>query len=340
MTLVRSNRGQGLGSETTLLVLGAEDVRELFDLTTAIRSQRHAFQELGAGRAQLAARLLLDGADGAVSFCYASRVSPADGAVTKFGSMVPANLDAGKPVVSAIVVALDADDGHPAAILEGTSLTELRTAAASAVAAAALARPGARTLAVLGSGVQAQAHIRALTHELAVESVRLFSPNRMRAEQAVAELGYLGIDVLLADDAESAVRGADIVVGCTTSASPVLEATWVSPGALVISVGSFAPDRHEVGGDLLARAGAVVVDHVETALEQAGPVIAAVAAGTLAGSDLISLGDVLNGRARVRGEADEVVFYNSVGVGVQDAAAAQAILAGARSRGLGTSLAW
>jgi ornithine cyclodeaminase len=127
----------------------------------------------------------------------------------------------------------------------------------------------------------------------------------------------------VAGSAEAAVRAASVVVTCTTSATPVLEAAWLRPGATVVSVGSFAPERCEVDA---AFADVVVVDHVPTALRQAGPVVAAVAAGTLRPDALIGLGEVVaHGRA-ARRHPEDLVYYNSVGLGVQDAAAVCALL--------------
>ena len=132
--------------------------------------------------------------------------------------------------------------------------------------------------------------------------------------------------VSAAPSAAAAVEAAGLVVTCTTSSVPVLRGEWVNDGTTVVSIGSFAPDRSEVDRALIRRAGAVVVDHVPTALGQAGPIVHAVADGELATDALIGLGDVVaNGRA-ARSDARAIVYYNSVGLGVQDAAAVSAML--------------
>jgi len=147
------------------------------------------------------------------------------------------------------------------------------------------------------------------------------------------------VDVVAGDAPADAVKTADIVLLCTTSSTPVIEDAWVADGTTVVSIGSFAPDRHEVPQDLVRRA-RIVVDDVASALTDAGPVVRAIEDGTRRATDLVGLGDVLTGRARGRSADDEVVYYNSVGLGIQDAAAAQYILSTARAAGIGTELRW
>ena len=143
------------GEDRRPLLLGAADVAEVFDLDTGLASQREAFGRLGRGEADQPARLVLPVArDDSLAFCYAARLAPDSGAVSKFGSVNPGNAAAGRPTVSATVLVLDPDDGRLVAVVEGTTLTALRTSAASALAATLLARPGAATAAVLGPGVQ------------------------------------------------------------------------------------------------------------------------------------------------------------------------------------------
>jgi ornithine cyclodeaminase/alanine dehydrogenase-like protein (mu-crystallin family) len=318
------------------LLLGAAEVARVFDLDTALASQREAFGRLGRGEADQPARLMLPVArDGSLAFCYAARLAPDSGAVSKFGSVNPDNAAAGRPTVSATVLVLDPDDGHLVAIVEGTTLTALRTSAASALAATLLARPGAATAAVLGPGVQGRGHVRALAHALPLQEVRLWGRDRHAAGQAAADLDReVRPHVLAAATVAEAVAGADIVATCTASPSPLVEAGQLGPGATVISIGSITPDRSEVGLGVLA--GTVVVDHPPAALDHAGPVIQALAAGLLRQSDLVGLGEVAAGHLPGRQGPDDLVFYNSLGLGVQDAAAAWAIVERARRLGVGT----
>ncbi|GAA2791969.1 ornithine cyclodeaminase family protein [Saccharopolyspora taberi] len=302
-----------------------DEVAAALDFDTAIASQRVAFESLGRGDAQLAEKVAIrTGSDTTLS--YLSRLSPAHGAVAKLVAVHPGNADAGLPAVSATVLVLDARTGRPTAIMAATALTEIRTAAASAVAADALALATADELAVIGSGVQARAHVRAIARVRTLREVRMFSRDPERREAAAAELSAeLGLPVRAVSSAAEAVRSAPVVVTCTLSAEPVVATGELAAGAAVISVGSFEHHRREVDAELVRRA-AVVVDEVGTAAAHAGPIAHALERGDLRREDLRSLGEVLTGRVPGRADDAELVFFNSVGLGVQDAAAAHAVL--------------
>jgi ornithine cyclodeaminase len=238
------------------------------------------------------------------------------------------------------VLVLDPDDGRLVAIIEGTSLTALRTSAASALAASLLARPDAAIAAVLGPGVQGRGHVRAFAHALSLQEVRLWGRNRQAAEAAAVALDQqVRPRVLAAATVPEALAGADLVATCTGSSTPLVQAEWLAPGATVISIGSIAPDRSEVGLGVVAAAATVVVDHPPAALEHAGPVIQALAAGLLRETDLVGLGEVVTGRHPGRSAPGDLIFYNSLGLGAQDAAAAWAIVKRARSLGVGRRVA-
>ncbi|HEV2778347.1 MAG TPA: ornithine cyclodeaminase family protein [Actinophytocola sp.] len=312
---------------TEILSLSGSDVESLLDLDAAMASQRAAFVALARGAVDLPPKIMHPSRfDDSVVLAYVARVSGRTGAVAKIGSVNPGNAGAGLPTVSAIVVALDPGTGRPVAIVDGVAITTLRTAAASAVAVDALARADAGSLGVLGSGVQGRAHVRAIARVRPLRTVRVWSPTAEHRERAAAELaGELGIDVRAVDGAERAVAGMDIVAACTLSRQPVVRGEWLGPECTVVSVGSFEPGRREVDREVIRRAGAVVVDDPGTAVEHAGPVMDA----RLGPADLVPLGAVLAGDRSV---PSGIVFYNSVGLGVQDAAAAWAVIDAARAR--------
>ncbi|WUI03441.1 ornithine cyclodeaminase family protein [Spirillospora sp. NBC_00431] len=318
-----------------VLLLSAADVRAVFDLPAAIASQRAAFAALGRREARLAPRLLLDGPDGDVAFCYVSRL-PGTGAVSKFGSVNPANAERGLPTVAALVTVQDPEDGRPVAIIEGESVTTLRTSAASAVAADHLAVPDASRLAVIGCGVQGRAHVRAMAEVRPIGHVAMACRHPETCDVAAGLADELGTPVQTAASPRAAVEGAQIVVTATTSVEPVVLGEWLEPGCAVVSVGSFAPDRAEVDDGVLTRAASIVVDDVPAALEHAGPVVAAIRSGRLSPERVRPLGPVVAGLAAGRESAGDIVFYNSVGVGVQDTAAASVIVERARAAGAGT----
>jgi ornithine cyclodeaminase/alanine dehydrogenase-like protein (mu-crystallin family) len=323
-----------------LLYLSAADVASLFDAASAIESQRVAFTALGERTAVLPGRVMVSNpADGSVAFCYAARLSPQSEPVSKFGSVNPANSAKGLPSIAAVITVLDADTGRPVAIMDGTIVTTRRTAAASAVAAEILHGPEVTDLAVLGYGTQGREHVRMLRRVLPIRTVRLWGPSEQRCATAARELAAeTGLTIHACSTPRQAVAGAQVIVLCTLSSAPVVQATWLAPGATVMSIGSIEPDRHEVGADVVAAAARVIVDDPATAAAHAGPIMGALRTGILTRENLIGLGDVLVGREKGRVHPDDIIYYNSTGIGVQDAAAATALLARARRDRIGRYL--
>ncbi|MFR9728237.1 ornithine cyclodeaminase family protein [Saccharopolyspora sp. MS10] len=302
------------------------DVTAALDLDAAIRSQRMAFEALASGRARLAPKVSAPSGTG-TALGYLGTLSAEHGAVSKLVAAHPGNAELGLPAISATVLVLDPRDGSLRAVLEGTALTELRTAAGSAVAIDALAPGSAAELAVLGTGVQARAHVRAIARVRALRAVRIHGRNPRRARALAAELAAeLDLDVRPAGTAERALRGAELVAACTLSAEPVVHAELLEPGATVVTVGSYEPHRREVDDELVRRADLLVVDDVDTAAGHAGPLVRAIERGERERGQLRALGEVLLGRAPGRTRAEQLVLYTSVGIGVQDAAAAHAVL--------------
>ncbi|MFC3574093.1 ornithine cyclodeaminase family protein [Streptomyces yaanensis] len=317
-----------------VLHLSGEQVLELLDTDRAIQSQRAAFTALGEGTAELPGKIMHPSRfDDSVVFAYVARLSPDTGPVAKIGSVNPGNAAAGLPTIHAVINALDPVTGQLVAVLDGTAITTLRTAAASAVAFDVLATADSAELGLLGSGTQALAHARAVARVRPLRSVRVWSPTPDRRERAAHLLATeLGIPVKAVATAQEAVAGLPMVAACTLSRTPVVHGAWLAPGCTVVSVGSFEPTRSEVDAEAVRRAAAVVVDDPETAREHAGPVVAALRDRLLTTDDLIPLGGVLTGRREARTSTDDIVLYNSVGLGVQDAAAAWAVIDAARGR--------
>jgi ornithine cyclodeaminase/alanine dehydrogenase-like protein (mu-crystallin family) len=213
----------------------------------------------------------------------------------------------GIPTHHALITLFRAESGEPMAVMDGRLITEMRTAAASAVATNLLARPEAAVLALLGSGVQAHSHLAALRTVRRFREVRVWSP---RSWAKFAREHH----VLAAASPEGAVRGADVVVVATSSQAPVLKGSWLSPGTHVNAVGATRPDWRELDDDVVGRA-RLFVDSREAALQESGDVMAA--PGPVA-----ELGEVLAGTAAGRQAQDELTLFKSVGVAVEDVAAA------------------
>ncbi|MBC7276837.1 ornithine cyclodeaminase family protein [Nocardioides sp.] len=310
-------------------ILSAADVRSIFTPRLALESQREAFTRLGAGEAVQPPRLLVPGPDASVSFCYSSRIAPDAPAVSKFGSVNPANAARGLGAVHSVITVLDPETGAPRAIINGDSVTGLRTSAATTLAMQQVA-PDAKSILVVGTGAQARAHLDAFAVTHPDAELQIHGRNRA----AAAELAE-SHRATAKHDLEPAVRSADIVVLCTSSLAPVIEDAWVTDGTTVASVGSFAPDRVELPPSLLGRS-TVLVDHRPSAMTDSGPVVDAIASGLVTPDRITDLGALLTGADTLDRAPADVLVYLSVGVGVQDAAAAEVILAAAEARDAGT----
>src|SRR6266576_3141703 len=210
----------------------------------------------------------------------------------------------------ALIVMFKAETGEPIAVLDGRLITEMRTAAASAVATQHLARRDAAVLGILGSGVQAKSHLAALRHVRSFKEVRVWSPRN-----APAFAQRHGVKAV--PSAADAVRGADVVVAAS-STTPILRGTWLSPGAHVNAIGATRPEWRELDDDLVTTA-RLFVDSREAALRESGDVIAA-------RSEVTEIGAVVAGVAPGRRNDQEITLFKSVGVAVEDVAAAALVL--------------
>jgi len=228
----------------------------------------------------------------------------------KLVTLYPDNGSRGLPTHQAVIALFRADTGEPLAMMDGRLITEMRTAAVSAVATKLLSVSDARSLAILGSGVQARAHFNALSVVRKFDDVRVWSRNPQHAQVLADNIGAR------ATSAEDAVRGADVVVTVTNSPEPVLRGTWLKPGALVNAVGAVGPKHREVDDD--AMRGAVVVDSREAAMKESGDVL-------LANAPIYAeLGELLAGTKPV--QQTRFTVFKSLGLAVEDLAAAKLVL--------------
>jgi ornithine cyclodeaminase len=222
--------------------------------------------------------------------------------------------------------------------MEGASLTALRTGAASGLATDLLARPEAASVALIGGGTQARAHLEAMCCVRPIRQVRVYDRDARSAVRLAEELRKPGLEVESVASPAAALRSADIVCTTTTAKSPVFEDADVQPGTHINAIGVFQPDRAEVPAATVRRA-RVVVDHRASALEEAGDLLLPLRAG-LIGEDHIAaeLGPLLLGQVEGRTSAGQVTLFKSVGVAVQDLYAAARALDAARRMGIGTPL--
>lgn len=308
-----------------LRLLTAQDVRSALPMEEAIAAMRDAFAAVSAGLADVPLRthIELDGGRGTTLTMPAATREPVR-AGSKLLSIFPGNAGRGLPVIQGLVVMFDADTGAPAGLLEGMTLTALRTGAASGLATSMLARPDANRAAIIGSGVQARTQLEAVCAVRRIESVTVYSRTPDHAARFAEQMrGAYGApdDIAVAASVAEAVRGADVICTATGSTTPSVFGADVSPGTHINAVGSYTPAMQEIDPALVASTN-LFVDQVEATLLEAGEVIAAIAAGDLAKEHLAELGHLVNGSRPGRQSEDEVTLFKSVGLAVQDLCAA------------------
>jgi ornithine cyclodeaminase len=313
-----------------VIVLSQSEVRELLDLDRLVDALADAHRDLSAGKASMPPRIAAmvaeqDGLLGAMPSYL-----PSAGLACKLVTLFPRNRD--RETHQAVICVFDPENGTPLALMDGTFITATRTAAGSALATRLLAREDSRVLALVGTGVQARSHARALPRVRSFEEIRVAGRDRAKAEKLAEEIGAHAHAV---DSYEDAIRGADVVAATTHSTEPVVRREWLTPGAHVNSVG-LNPGGREVDAETVADA-LLVVESRESAFT-APPAGAPELAGVDPAHAHAELGELVAGTKPGRTSPDQITLYKSVGVAVQDAAAAGLVLAAARERSAGREI--
>ena len=328
-----------------MLLLRRDDIRAVFSMRDAIEADKEAFVAQTRGETRVPLRGAVDVPGGQSLFMPAYVGGAVDRCGIKIVTVMPHNGARGKPVVPATVALLDRETGEVEALLDGTTLTQMRTAAVSGVATELLAREDARVGALFGTGGQAECQLEALLAVRSLEEVRIFDPLPGRAEAFATRCAprgeRSGARLIPAATPADAVRGADVITTVTTAATPVFRGEDVAPGAHVNAVGSYTPDRRELDTTLMERAGRVFVDHREAVLAEAGDLLIPLAEGRFSLDRIAGdLGELLEGRVVGRTSPEEITVMKTVGFATLDVVAAARVLEKARAAGRGEEVAW
>ena len=316
--------------------LDADAIRAGVPMADLLDAVEAAFRDVAQGRDRSPLRTRVELPHGDLLLMPGLREGGA-GVSVKLVTVVPANAERGIPTIHALVAWFDAETGRPLALLDGETVTAMRTGAASGVATRLLARTDAETLAVIGAGAQAEWQVRAVAAARPIRRVLVHARTPgARLAFAARMASETGLTVEATDTAEAAVRDADVICCATTSSDPVFEAGWVRAGAHVNGIGAFRLGMVEMPAELFGRAALVAVDSRAAAMAEAGDVVAAVEGGLVARADLAEIGSVDPGWVAQR-PADAVTVFKSVGLAIQDVAAAELVaarlLAGERTPG-------
>ena len=290
------------------LFVNEEQVRNHLQMTDLIPAMEKALIDFSTGKVTQPVRSVIK-VDPPGGFLGLMPALTPNGLGLKAVTFYPSNAERGIPTHMATIFLVDPETGAPLAIMDGRLITEMRTAAVSAVATKLLARRDAKILAILGSGVQARSHFEALQFVRHFKKIRVWGPTREHAERFAREIGATAMS------SEDAVRGADVVVTATNSKTPVLKGVWLKPGCHVNAVGACRPDWRELDDEAMSNV--VFVDSREGAMKESGDVI-------LSGAKIYAeLGEALSGKVPSR--ANETTIFKSLGMAVEDIAAAMLV---------------
>ncbi len=323
-----------------MLVLSEQHVQSLIEIDELIAALKRAHVQYSTGNAVMPVRLVVPLAQ------IRGRITSMPGFLTgdqalgmKVVTYFQENPQKDLPAILATILLFSAETGKIVAAMDGSYITAIRTACASALATEALANPRAPVLGILGAGVQARAHIQALTRVRKIECIRLYSPSGTSAAAIKKEMAtQLNCPIEVCENAESAVRGADILVTVTTAKEPIVKPQWLKPGMHINAVGSHRPDLREIDGATLGRA-KIVVDSRAAIMAECGDILLALKEKSI-GENAIhaEIGEVLAGTKSGRKNSDEITLYKSVGIAIQDVAAAHLVYRKALDKSVGTTV--
>ncbi|MFN8664652.1 MAG: ornithine cyclodeaminase [Thermomicrobiales bacterium] len=326
-----------------MLVLTRSQVRDLVSMSDAIALMKEAFAELSAGRTVSPLRTVIPLQDREADALFMPAFVPSmDALGLKSVNVFRNNPSRGLPAIHALVMLIDTETGQPAAIMDGSYLTALRTGAVSGAAADLLAREDSRTLTVIGAGAQGVTQIAAICAVRPIERVIAVDINEAALERLREGIRRDWPDLLerveISTNAPGAVRQADIVCTATTSRQPVFADANLKPGTHVSGVGAYTPQMQEIPAETVVRA-TVVVDAMDAALEEAGDLIIPLNQGLVSRDHFArELGMLVNGDVPGRTSREEITFFKSVGNAVQDVVVAKRAVERAEQRGVGLEI--
>ena len=323
-----------------MLVLSEKEVRRLIDIDELIEALEQAHVQFSTGKAVMPVRqvvplLQINGRITSMPAYLSASAALGMKVVTFFQDNPKKNL----PAILATIQLYSVETGKLAAIMDGTYITAIRTACASVMATKILANPKTPVLGILGAGVQARAHIRALGKVRQIECVKVYSPSEKNAQRLKEEMeSETRIKIEPVKTAEVAVREADLLVTATTAKEPILKSDWLKPGAHINAVGSHRPDLREIDAATMKRS-KIFVDSRDAIMAECGDVLLAIKDGAIQESDAsVEIGEVLAGKKPGRTSAAEITLYKSVGIAIQDVATARLVFQKARQQNAGVEV--
>jgi alanine dehydrogenase len=319
-------------------ILSGEDVRKALPMRQAVETIQKAFAQLSTGEADVPLRTGLPvPRHNGIALIMPGYLAGDDQLAVKIVSVFNDNPAKGLPLIHAVVIVVDAETGVPAAIMDGTYLTALRTGAASGAATNLLARPDSLTAAIFGAGAQARTQLEAVHAVRPIQEAWVFDLDLQRARRYADEMSQvLSLEIHIASSPAEALQQADVICTATTSTSPVFNDADLKKGTHINAVGAYTPEMQEIPAETVQRS-KVVIDHHQASMAEAGDLLIPLRQGLISKEHIYAeLGEIAAGLKPGRQSPQEITFFKSVGVAVQDVAVANAVLQAARKMNLGT----
>ncbi|MEE2753069.1 MAG: ornithine cyclodeaminase family protein [Candidatus Latescibacterota bacterium] len=320
-----------------MIYLNRNDVISLLDMPACIESTRSAFEAVASGEVQSPQRTVIRMEDRPGFFGSMPIYAPGYGSAAKVMTIYPGNRDVGLESHQGFITLFEVEHGAPVALIEAGSITELRTAAVSGLATDLLGNPGESVLCILGSGVQARSHVKAIKCVRDLSRIQVWSRTPAHAddfgEWAREETGQ---SVVVCETAEDALKQANIVCTVTSAKEPIVARGWVAEGCHLNVVGSFTPNARELDTETIASS-RLFVDSRESALNESGDIVIPKEEGTIDDAHIVAeLCDLVTGQVSGRDLKEEVTVFKSLGLAVEDLVAAKAVYDRAVGAGVGT----
>ncbi len=322
-----------------LRILSEWDVRSLLSMSEAIDVQAEAFRILAEDRSVEGLRsFAISETPPGIAIFNPSFLKAGRGYGVKVVSDFYENEKKAVPRMTALVALFDGETGRPTTVMEGAHLTDLRTGAGTGLAARHLARKDSRTVAVIGAGRVARNQLEAIAEVCPLEKVRLSTRTEKRGREFIGRMAGLGrvpTDIELVESREAAVAAADIVIVATTSHTPVFPGAALKPGTFVVAAGAYEAAAREVDTETIRRASKWVVDSRTDCMANAGDLLVPIQEGVILEEQVAGIADLVDGRRPGRESDDEITYYKSMGVPIQDLVTARHIERRAVERGVG-----
>ena len=324
-----------------MLVINHNEVAELLSMESCIAVMESVLKDLSAGQAVQSLRQVLPLQKSNLIGLMPGYLQGEEVAGAKIISVFPSNHGSGLPSHQGLVTLFDSSTGVLKAVVDGQKITAIRTAAVSAVATRYLAREEAEVLAILGTGEQARSHLEAILLVRSIRQVRVWSRSLAKAAHFQTELSRKwGVEIVVAESVQEAVREADIICTVTASTEPVLKGEWLKPGVHINAIGACRPADRELDSETV-RVAKLYVDRLESAQNESGDYLIPLKEGVITPSHIIGeIGELISGTIGGRGSAAEITLFKGLGLAIEDLAAANFIYNEAVRLHRGTEIAF